>query len=200
VRENISRFGGAQPQEIIEAAALAGLHDAILRLPRAMTAKSARPDSSSPAGGASASPCALFGPAAVVLDEPNASLDHQDEEALDDAIERIKDIGTTAVMIAHRPGALGLADKLLALRRGMICAYGAREDVTRMFDAGQSTVPQAFIGRWLGRYQQDRNSFCLASPSPSERAHSSRVTDMIVERGTGGPPIDWRSIRPPGAS
>ena len=36
----------------------------------------------------------------------------------------LKQLGTTVVMIAHRPSILGLADKLLVLRNGMVDVYG----------------------------------------------------------------------------
>jgi ABC-type protease/lipase transport system fused ATPase/permease subunit len=70
-----------------------------------------------------------------VLDEPNASLDHEGEEALHQAIARLKEMGTTVVMIAHRPSVLGLADKLLVLRNGMVDAYGSRADVIAKLNA-----------------------------------------------------------------
>ena len=81
----------------------------------------------------------------MVLDEPNASLDHEGEEALHHAIARLKETGTTVVMIAHRPSVLGLADKLLVLRNGTVEAYGSRAEVIAKLNApaanGRAPVP-----------------------------------------------------------
>jgi PrtD family type I secretion system ABC transporter len=144
VRENISRFAGAEPQHVIDAATLAGLHDAILRLPRGYDSEIG--DAGLRLSGGQrqriALARALFGrPRLVVLDEPNASLDHEGEEALDSAIRRLKAMGTTVVMIAHRPSVLGLADKIMVLRGGAVDAYGKREDVIRLLNAGRAALP-----------------------------------------------------------
>jgi PrtD family type I secretion system ABC transporter len=132
VRDNIARLGEADPADVIEAAKLVGLHETIMRLPRGY-------DSDIGEGGVKLSggqrqrvglARALFGkPRLVVLDEPNASLDHEGEEALVKAIAHLKSIGTTVIVIAHRPSVLGQADKLLVLRQGMVDAFGARADI-----------------------------------------------------------------------
>ena len=73
---------------------------------------------------------ALFGnPRLVILDEPNASLDHEGEAALVRAIAALKRRGATVIVIAHRPSILRLADKLLVLRDGMVEAFGGRDEV-----------------------------------------------------------------------
>ncbi len=73
---------------------------------------------------------AVFGrPRLVVLDEPNASLDQEGDEALHAALIELKRHGATVVIVAHRPSILGLADKLLVLRHGMVDVYGNRADV-----------------------------------------------------------------------
>jgi ABC-type protease/lipase transport system fused ATPase/permease subunit len=41
-------------------------------------------------------------------------------------------------MIAHRPSILGLADKLLVLRNGMMDAFGSRADVIGKLNAAAS--------------------------------------------------------------
>jgi ATP-binding cassette, subfamily C, type I secretion system permease/ATPase len=132
VRDNIARLGEASPSAIIEAAKLVGLHEAIMRLPRGYNSEIG--DAGLKLSGGQRQRIALaraiFGkPRLVVLDEPNASLDHEGEEALHKAIAKLKELGTTIVMIAHRPSILGLADKLLVLRNGMVDAYGSRTEV-----------------------------------------------------------------------
>jgi len=41
----------------------------------------------------------------------------------------LKRRGATVLIVAHRPSILGLADKLLVLRNGMVDVYGNRADV-----------------------------------------------------------------------
>jgi PrtD family type I secretion system ABC transporter len=132
VRDNIARLGQASPAAIIEAAKLVGLHEAIMRLPRGYNSEIGEAGLKLSGGQRQriALARAIFGkPRLVVLDEPNASLDHEGEEALHKAIAKLKEMGTTIVMIAHRPSILGLADKLLVLRNGMVDAYGSRTEV-----------------------------------------------------------------------
>jgi PrtD family type I secretion system ABC transporter len=147
VRDNIARLGDADPAQVIEAATLVGLHETIMRLPRGY-------DSEIGEGGLKLSggqrqrlglARALFGrPRLVILDEPNASLDHEGEEALVRAIAHLKSQGTTVVVIAHRPSILGQADKLLVLRQGMVDAFGDRADVIAKLNAAatQQIGPQ----------------------------------------------------------
>jgi PrtD family type I secretion system ABC transporter len=140
VKDNIARLNDADPEDVIEAAKLVGLHETIMRLPRGY-------DSDIGEGGVKLSggqrqrvglARALFGsPRLVVLDEPNSSLDHEGEEALLQAIAHLKSQGTTVVVIAHRPSILGLADKLLVLRNGAVDAFGGRAEVIARLNAAQ---------------------------------------------------------------
>ncbi len=148
VRDNIARLGEASPAAVIEAAKLVGLHELIMRLPRGYNSEIGEAGLRLSGGQRQRIGLAraVFGrPRLVVLDEPNASLDHEGEEALHQAIARLKEMGTTVVMIAHRPSVLGLADKLLVLRNGAVDAYGTRAEVIAQLNApapGQrSAVP-----------------------------------------------------------
>ena len=132
VRDNIARLGEAGPAAVIEAAKLVGLHEAIMRLPRGYNSEIGEAGLKLSGGQRQRIGLAraIFGrPRLVVLDEPNASLDHEGEEALHQAIAKLKQMGTTIVVIAHRPSVLGLADKLLLLRNGTVEAYGSRAEV-----------------------------------------------------------------------
>jgi PrtD family type I secretion system ABC transporter len=132
VRSNIARLGHAGPAAVIEAARMVGLHESIMRLPRGYDSEIGESGLKLSGGQRQRIGLAraIFGrPRLVVLDEPNASLDHEGEEALHRAIVALKQCGTTIVMVAHRPSVLGLADKLLVLRQGMVEAYGSRADI-----------------------------------------------------------------------
>ncbi|HKW53234.1 MAG TPA: type I secretion system permease/ATPase [Stellaceae bacterium] len=138
VRDNIARLGDANPTAVIEAAKLVGLHELIMRLPRGYNSEIGEAGLRLSGGQRQRIGLAraVFGkPRLVVLDEPNASLDHEGEEALHHAIARLKEMGTTVVMIAHRPSVLGLADKLLVLRNGSVDAYGSRAEVIAKLNA-----------------------------------------------------------------
>jgi PrtD family type I secretion system ABC transporter len=144
VRQNIARLGEASDEEVIDAARLAGVHEMILRLPQGYETRIG-------AGGARLSggqrqrialARALFrSPAFLVLDEPNSGLDRDGEEALAAALAEMKAKGATIVLIAHRPGALALADKVLLLRDGRVEAFGARDEVLNKLMPVGKVVP-----------------------------------------------------------
>jgi ABC-type protease/lipase transport system fused ATPase/permease subunit len=132
VAENIARLGEPDATAVIRAAQRAHVHEMILRLPKGY-------DTELGESGQALSPGqrqrialarALYGsPALVVLDEPNASLDQEGEQALLDAIRSLKEEGVTMIVIAHRPSLLGGIDKLLVLREGAVELFGPRAEV-----------------------------------------------------------------------
>ncbi|MFZ5718541.1 MAG: type I secretion system permease/ATPase [Pseudomonadota bacterium] len=133
VRNNIARFrDGVTDEEVVEAAKLAGVHDLILRMPKGY-------DTDVGEGGVVLSAgqrqrvglarTVLGGPAFVVLDEPNANLDAEGEDALMRAIDAMKAKGATVVIISHKPGVFRAADKMLVLREGRVELFGPRDQV-----------------------------------------------------------------------
>jgi ATP-binding cassette subfamily C protein len=75
---------------------------------------------------------ALYGdPFLVVLDEPNSNLDTQGDMALTSAIRSVRDRGGIVIVVAHRPSALAGLDKVLALARGQVQAFGPRDEVLK---------------------------------------------------------------------
>jgi ABC-type protease/lipase transport system fused ATPase/permease subunit len=82
---------------------------------------------------------ALYGdPFIVVLDEPNSNLDAAGDSALTSAIHSVRERGGTAIVIAHRPSALAAVDKVLAMTKGQVQAFGSKADVLK-----QVLVPAA---------------------------------------------------------
>ena len=134
VRDNVARLGEAPDEAVIAAARLAGAHRAILGLPQGYDTPIG--EGGVPISGGQRQRIglarAVFGePALVVLDEPNAHLDADGEQALAGAIARLRERGVTVVLIAHRAGMVSLADKVLVLAAGAIDAFGPRDEVLR---------------------------------------------------------------------
>jgi ATP-binding cassette subfamily C protein len=134
VRENIARMQDADPAEVVRAARMAGVHEMIGRLPFGYDTPVG--DGSFVLSGGQrqriALARALFGtPRLLVLDEPNASLDHPGEQALLHAIVEAKAAGTTVVLIAHRASIVSVVDRLLVLKDGMVDQFGPRAEVMR---------------------------------------------------------------------
>jgi PrtD family type I secretion system ABC transporter len=132
IGENISRMQEVRSKEIVAAAKMANVHDMILHMPDGYSTEIG-PGGATLSGGQRqrvALARALFGvPQLIVLDEPNASLDGEGEEALLSAIKNARKEGSTIVLIAHRPSIVNSADKLLFLRDGVAELFGPREEV-----------------------------------------------------------------------
>ena len=68
---------------------------------------------------------ALYGrPKVVVLDEPDAHLDAEGEDALKSVIQALKACGTTLAVVSHRAGLIGQLDKIAVLKEGALQAFG----------------------------------------------------------------------------
>jgi len=132
VAENIARLGEVDSQAVIAAAQRAHVHELILRLPKGY-------DTEVGEGGSALSPGqrqriglarALYGePRLVLLDEPNANLDHDGDAALMHTLQELKEAAITVVIIAHRPSLLGGVDKLLVLQEGAVEMFGPRQEI-----------------------------------------------------------------------
>ena len=132
VAENIARLGEPDAERVIQAAQRAHVHELILRLPKGY-------DTDIGDGGGALSPGqrqrialarALYGnPRLVVLDEPNANLDHEGDAALVRALDALKADRVTVVVIAHRPSLLRGVDRMLVLREGAVELFGPRNEI-----------------------------------------------------------------------
>ena len=132
VAQNIGRLEDKpDPEQVVKAASAAGLHEMILRLPQGYDTEIGWAGQILSEGSDSAALArALYGePRMVVLDEPNANLDSQGDEALGQAIRALRDAGTTLVLITHRPQTLSMVDKVLVLQNGMVQRYGPRDEI-----------------------------------------------------------------------
>lgn len=133
VATNIARFNDAASSEsIIEAAEIAGAHDMILRLPNGYDTRIGERGASLSAGQRQRIGLAraVFGrPFLVVLDEPNANLDTDGENALVQAIQILRRGGNIVVVVSHRPSALAALNMTMVMSGGQPAAFGPREEV-----------------------------------------------------------------------
>lgn len=133
VKDNIARLRpDPDSRQIVEASVLAGVHEMILALPQGYDTDIG-PGGSFLSGGQRQRlglARALYGrPRLIVLDEPNANLDSEGEAALMRAILAAKHWGATVIIVAHQPGILRPADKLLLLVQGQVRFFGPRDQL-----------------------------------------------------------------------
>lgn len=75
---------------------------------------------------------ALYGdPAFLVLDEPNSALDAEGQQALTEAILKMKTDGKIVIISSHHPAGLAAVDRLIVLGNGTVVAQGPRDQVLK---------------------------------------------------------------------
>lgn len=186
VRENIARLQDAASDDVIAAADMVGLHETIMRLPMGYETEIGE-------GGMRLSggqrqrlglARAFFGyPQLVVLDEPNASLDPEGEEALRRAVMKMRDRGSTVIIIAQRLGILNLSDKILVLDNGMMNAFGKRRDIAERIRSGHTVIPvrnPQITARKAARSSADVKSSEPSQTMLSESAIAAEETERAV--------------------
>jgi len=133
VAQNIARFRtGDDPDRVIQAATLAGVHELILSLPQGYETPIGEVGAALSAGQRQRVGLAraLYGdPFLVVLDEPNSNLDAEGEQALIQALVSVRARGGIAVVIAHRPSVMTALDQALLMLGGEMKAFGPKEQV-----------------------------------------------------------------------
>lgn len=187
VRENIARLQEAHPDDVIAAASMVGMHDMIMGLPRGY-------DTDIGDGGMRLSgglrqrlglARAFFGqPRVLVLDEPNASLDAEGEDALRQAIQEMRNRGSTVIIIAQRLGILNMADKVLVLDKGTVNAFGNRRDIAEKIRNGRTSIPV----RRPRITAAARSVRRLGSKTGSEQSESVTKRAVVKDKSGGNAP------------
>ena len=140
VAENIARFGTVNPEFVVSAATRATAHEMILALPDGYDTMVGEGGGRLSAGQRQRIGLAraLYGnPSLVVLDEPNANVDFEGDQAIVRAINDLKNSGTTVVVMSHRPSILACVNKLLVLRAGRVEMFGPCAKVVQKLSFGQ---------------------------------------------------------------
>jgi ATP-binding cassette subfamily C protein PrsD len=174
VAENICRFDReATSDAILKAAQIAGVHDIILRLPEGYATRIGLGGMSLSAGQRQRIGLAraVFGdPFLVVLDEPNANLDADGENALGRAIQILRRNQCIVIVISHRPSALAALNMALVLYEGRAIAFGSSEEIfARVRAANGQRAPTA----------QATPAKPAASASPAKAARRAALAESI---------------------
>ena len=145
IAENIARLGAVDDARVVEAAQLAHAHDMILRLAQGYDTPVG--DGGSRLSGGQrqriALARALYGkPRLVVLDEPNANLDAEGDDALRAALRTLKERGTTVVVVGHRPALMSCLDKIAILKDGAVVAFDATSAVLPQLVGASAPAPR----------------------------------------------------------
>jgi ABC-type protease/lipase transport system fused ATPase/permease subunit len=146
VAENIARMEAPDDALVVAAARRARVHEMVLRLGDGYETDIGD-DGNRLSGGQRQRvglARALYGePRILVLDEPNANLDSDGEDALGEALREALARGATVVMITHRMNLVSLSDFILVMRDGAVETFGPRDDVlARMRNLRQAPAPQ----------------------------------------------------------
>ncbi|MBB3938016.1 type I secretion system permease/ATPase [Aureimonas phyllosphaerae] len=162
VAQNIARFDpSATPEEVIEAAVAAGVHEMIVRLPDGYETATGENGLALSVGQRQRIGLAraLFRkPFLVVLDEPNSNLDADGEAALTNALAGVRLRGGIVIVVAHRPSALIAMNLVLVMANGRVQAFGDKDDILgRVLSPASVAPPPASPAVSDGRpYSQQR--------------------------------------------
>ncbi len=130
LRDNIARFDASlSDEDVMAAAALAGVHEMILRLPDGYGTRVGTLGETVPLSGGQVQRIGLARamcgqPTLVILDEPNSNLDTAGEASLTRAITSLRAARAVVIVMAHRPNVLLATNKLLLLEAGRMVQFG----------------------------------------------------------------------------
>jgi len=132
VRNNIAFANPhAGEEEIERAAKLSGAHDFVLRLPNGYETVIGERGFSLSGGQRQRIAIAraiVANPRVLVLDDATSAVDPSKEGEIRDAMKTVMS-GRTTIVIAHRPGTIALADRVILLDEGKVAAIGTHDEL-----------------------------------------------------------------------
>ena len=141
ISENIARFTDVDAEAVVQAARDAGVHEYILALPNGYETMIDQPGGKLSPGQRQriALARALYKrPQLVILDEPNSNLDEAGDNALSAALQTLKQLGSTVLVVSHRQNLLPLADEIIILSQGRVAVSGPAAEVIRKINEHQA--------------------------------------------------------------
>lgn len=191
IAQNIGRFApDADDEAVVDAARRAQVHELILSLPSGYDTVIG-PQGMRLSGGQRQRiglARAFFGnPCLLVLDEPNANLDHEGELALEKAVDAARASGATVLIVTQRRSIANKVDALLMLRDGLIEDYGPREDVLRRQGERAAAAAQA-----NSKQAANKNLGNVRQPAGGD---SQGQTSPFAGYGPGLRPISTEQVR-----
>lgn len=146
IGENIARFSEVDPEKVVQAAKVSGVHEMILTLPDGYDTVIGG-DGANLSGGQRQRiglARAIYGtPKLIILDEPNSNLDEVGERALAYALDYLKATGATVFVITHRTSILSQLDRLLVMSDGLVSMYGPTAQVMAELSAKAKSQQKA---------------------------------------------------------
>lgn len=136
IAENIARLGVVDPEAVIAAAQMAGVHELVLSFPQGYDTVIGESGNRLSGGQRQRVGLAraLYGlPALCVFDEPNSNLDDVGEAQLVQALQHLRQMRRTAVIIAHKPSILNYVDKIMIMQQGQVAFLGPRAEAFARF-------------------------------------------------------------------
>ena len=141
---------GATMEQVIEAAKIANAHDFIMEKEEGYQTNIGDRGSKLSGGQRqriSIARAILKNPPVLILDEATSALDTESEKIVQEALDRLTSSRTT-IAIAHRLSTIMAADKLLALKDGVIAQSGKHEELLAQGGVYQQLFETQF-GRML---------------------------------------------------
>lgn len=132
IAQNICRFAELNAQEVVKAAQLAGAHTMILTLPDGYDTV-VSPSGENLSGGQrqriGLARAFYQKPPLLVLDEPTSNMDAEGEASVRQALDELRQLGHTLIVISHRPALLAGTTDLMVVVEGKITALGPTHTV-----------------------------------------------------------------------
>jgi ABC-type protease/lipase transport system fused ATPase/permease subunit len=201
VAENIARLGAIDPEKVVQATKLIGMHEIILSFPKGYDTELGETGYALSGGQRQrlAIARAFYGiPKYIVMDEPNANLDEVGESALVQAVAFLKSQGSAIVMTTHRPRLVSVVDSLLVLRNGQQVGFGPAEDMINAVRNLQVVPP----GDGSSPVSADGDDDVVDQALPKEGTNDQVVqsADMAPTSGPSSSPNPVNPANPPGSA
>jgi len=111
-------------------------------------------------------------PAVLVMDDPLSALDVETEERVQTGLRRVLD-STTALIVAHRPSTVALADRVALLEGGRITAVGTHAELMASSPHYRSVISSF--------EREEREERALLSPNPTAELDLLAVQEALAE-------------------